>query len=194
MRDDAVDTVTAGEAFHWFDAPVALAEACRVLRPGGLLAVARNVRDDTVDWVARYDEAVTSELPEGRPYRHDAGLDAALVSVDGFVDGQVLRSPNPRPSGPQLLVDRAASTSFVANAEPDARARAAGPGARAGRDPPGPGGPPDVRAALRDRAADVAGGLRSPDGRARVLAWARANHRDLPWRRPVTRGRCSCQR
>ena len=28
----------------------------------------------------------------------------------------------------------------------------------------------------------MAGGLRSPDGRARVLAWARANHRDLPWR------------
>jgi SAM-dependent methyltransferase len=121
--DDAVDTVTVGEAFHWFDAPVVLGEAHRVLRPGGLLAVARNVRDDSFDWVARYDEAVTSELPDGRPYRHDAGLDAALVAVDGFVDGQVLRSPNPRPSGPPMLVDRAASTSFVANAAPDARAR-----------------------------------------------------------------------
>ena len=65
VRDDAVDTVTVGEAFHWFDAPVVLGEAHRVLRPGGLLAVARNVRDDSVDWVARYDEAVTSELPGG---------------------------------------------------------------------------------------------------------------------------------
>ncbi len=28
----------------------------------------------------------------------------------------------------------------------------------------------------------MAGDLSSPEGRARVLAWARANHRDLPWR------------
>jgi SAM-dependent methyltransferase len=40
----AVDVVTVGQAFHWFDGDAALAEIHRVLRPGGLLALFWNVR------------------------------------------------------------------------------------------------------------------------------------------------------
>lgn len=126
VRADTVDTVSVGEAFHWFDAHLALGEARRVLRAGGLLAIARNVRDASVDWVARYDDAVTSELPGGRPYERDAQLDDTVAAVGGFGRSEVLRVPNPRPSGPQMLVDRAASTSFVADAEPAARERVLG--------------------------------------------------------------------
>jgi SAM-dependent methyltransferase len=39
-----VDLVTAGQAFHWFDAARALPEFDRILRPNGWLALVWNVR------------------------------------------------------------------------------------------------------------------------------------------------------
>ena len=119
----SVATVAVGEAFHWFDASVALGEARRVLCTGGLLALAWNRRDESVDWVARYAEAVVSELPDGRPYDRLDTLEDTVRAAGGFGPAEVLRVPNPRPSGPRQLVDRAASTSFVADADPEARGR-----------------------------------------------------------------------
>ncbi|MEM9467942.1 MAG: class I SAM-dependent methyltransferase [Actinomycetota bacterium] len=37
--DASVDVVTAGQCWHWFERPAAVAEARRILRPGGLLAI-----------------------------------------------------------------------------------------------------------------------------------------------------------
>jgi SAM-dependent methyltransferase len=39
LRNHTVDLVTAGQAFHWFNQARFCAEAARVLRPGGLVAV-----------------------------------------------------------------------------------------------------------------------------------------------------------
>jgi len=40
LPDDCVDAVFVGQAFHWFDTPVALREIARVLRPrGGLVLI-----------------------------------------------------------------------------------------------------------------------------------------------------------
>ncbi len=44
LEDASVDFVTAGQAFHWFDARKARAEFARVLRPNGWLAVFWNQR------------------------------------------------------------------------------------------------------------------------------------------------------
>lgn len=44
LADGSVDLVTAGQAFHWFDLPAARAEARRILRPGGRVAVFWNAR------------------------------------------------------------------------------------------------------------------------------------------------------
>ena len=43
LDDEAVDVVAVGQAFHWFDAPVALGEMRRVTRPGGGFALLWNV-------------------------------------------------------------------------------------------------------------------------------------------------------
>lgn len=51
LAGGSVDLVTAGQAFHWFDAPTARVEFGRILRPGGFTALiwnARSYRDDSL--------------------------------------------------------------------------------------------------------------------------------------------------
>ncbi len=44
LNDDAVDLVTAAQAFHWFDPPAARREFVRILRPGGRVLLVWNDR------------------------------------------------------------------------------------------------------------------------------------------------------
>ena len=133
LPDASVDAAVVAQAFHWFDAPVALAELHRCLRPGGGLALVWNVRDESVDWVRRFGELLVEAAAgdpasaefraTGKPY--DEGVDWAelLAATGGWspVERSVVRWE--QPVDPELLVRRAASTSFV-SALPDA-ARAA---------------------------------------------------------------------
>lgn len=50
FRDSSLDAITVAQAFHWFDAPVALAEFGRVLPSGGRVALVWNARDRSVSW------------------------------------------------------------------------------------------------------------------------------------------------
>lgn len=52
LPDASLDAVLVAQAWHWVDVPRAVAEAARVLRPGGQLGLVWNIRDDRVDWVA----------------------------------------------------------------------------------------------------------------------------------------------
>jgi SAM-dependent methyltransferase len=94
LADGAVDTVTAAQAFHWFDNEQAIAEIARVLVPGGIFAPIWNVRDESVDWVremsfiiepgtgvatsvhtrAGRDFGPRFERPERAEFRHDPVL------------------------------------------------------------------------------------------------------------------------
>jgi len=66
LRADAVDAVTVAAAYHWFDEDLAVPELARVLRPGGVLAMTWNVRDESVPWVRRLSTVIghQSELPD----------------------------------------------------------------------------------------------------------------------------------
>jgi SAM-dependent methyltransferase len=61
FEDGSLDAIAAGQAWHWFDKPASAAEFGRVLRPGGVVALLWNVRDDRVDWMARLSDLIEGE-------------------------------------------------------------------------------------------------------------------------------------
>ena len=120
-EDAAFDVLTAAQAVHWFDLPVALPEMARVLRPGGSLAVVFNVMDETVDWVRAYHRAI--DTGRGLPFRRYVETDFgdAISEVGGgrFTDLQRYECRWTLPYDTEMLVDRAASVSVVASLEPE---------------------------------------------------------------------------
>jgi SAM-dependent methyltransferase len=112
LVDRSVDVVTVGQAFHWFDAPVALAEIARVLRPGGGLALIWNNRDSSVDWVADVEELFS--WPDLKPYDRDVDWAGLLEEAPDFRDVRHETWSLVQPVDADLLVDRVLSTSYVA--------------------------------------------------------------------------------
>jgi SAM-dependent methyltransferase len=58
LPDSSVDAVVFGQAWHWVDVAAASAEMARILRPGGVLGLIWNIRDEEVPWVARLTEVM----------------------------------------------------------------------------------------------------------------------------------------
>jgi len=68
-----MDAVVVAQAFHWFDAPVALAEFSRVLRPGGGLALVWNERDESDPMVAELVRISKWDTHQPYPVGRDFG-------------------------------------------------------------------------------------------------------------------------
>jgi len=118
----AVDAVVAAQAFHWFDADRALAEVHRVLRPDGRLALVWNVRNERVDWVHQFGAILVAAAGQ-KPYEDGTDWPAVVAAAGGFGPLQQQRFGYDQPIDAELLVQRAASTSFV-SALPDDRREA----------------------------------------------------------------------
>ena len=120
LDDNSVDAVTVAQAFHWFDPQPALAEIARVLRPGGVLMMVWNARDEDVDWMQRWGDLV-AELGGGRPYSdHRELLWEDVVAESGRFEALEHREVSHGQSGtPELVIERTRSTSFIAALPPD---------------------------------------------------------------------------
>ena len=122
VGDAEVDGVVAAQAFHWFDGAAALAEIARVLRPGGSLVVAWNVRDRSVDWVAAVDE-VLDRYRGDVPTHYSGRWRDAFSRTAAFEPLEASSIPYDQVLDADGFVDRFMSVSVIASLDDAERAR-----------------------------------------------------------------------
>ena len=122
VRSRSVDVVVCGQSFHWFDHEQAMAEIARVLRPGGVIALAWNTYDEGIPWVKRLKKLIS-------PGAHAEQATPLMESpYFGFVDAKQFRFWQPHTAA--SLADLARSVSHVATMSESERADDAGQGRR----------------------------------------------------------------
>ncbi len=118
LPDASVHAVVAGQAAHWFAPAPAAAELRRVLRPGGVVGLVWNTRDERVPWVRALgellaDEARGHEADQGVVDRLAAELPASVAVADAAVVQQVT---------PEQVVGGIGTRSYVATMDGAGRA------------------------------------------------------------------------
>jgi SAM-dependent methyltransferase len=85
LPDRCADAVVVGQAFHWFDTTPALEEIARILRPGGMLGLLWNFRDDARAWMRDLAAMLGQDgLPEGWTQEFQALARVAAVERRDF--------------------------------------------------------------------------------------------------------------
>lgn len=113
VETDAAATVVVAQAFHWFDHGPALDEIDRVLRAGGHLVTAWNVKEGDAAWYQRY-MAIIDRLADDTPRHRDQVWRRAIDDDPRFRLVDDWQIDNPVPADLDTVVNRALSTSFVA--------------------------------------------------------------------------------
>ncbi|MGP5397261.1 class I SAM-dependent methyltransferase [Arthrobacter rhombi] len=118
LPTESFDVATAAQAWHWVDVPAASAEAARILRPGGRLALIWNQLDVTVPWVHRLSRIMHAGDVHRPDFVPDIGPDfTPWESMDLQWEQRVT---------PELLIELAKSRSYYLRAEAPIRARVEG--------------------------------------------------------------------
>jgi SAM-dependent methyltransferase len=81
LEDASADFVTAGQAYHWFEAEAARSEFRRILRPDGWVVLVWNDRrNDSTPFLERYERLLHQWAPEYHAVDHkQIGEDALLA-------------------------------------------------------------------------------------------------------------------
>lgn len=114
----SADLVTAAQSWHWFDTVLAAAEAARLLRPRGVLALLWNTMDVQIPWVHRY-----SRIMHAGDVQRD---DFTPPMTGGFepLERLVVRWEDPRTTAE--LIDLARTRSYLVTADEATRERVRG--------------------------------------------------------------------
>lgn len=121
LRDASIDAITVAQAFHWFDAPRALDEFHRVLRPGGRLGLIWNARDRSIGWVDAL-WSVMDRVEKRAPWRnHDEWRESAFVDTPRFGELHEATFRHEQALSIDGVIDRFRSVSHVASLPSDQR-------------------------------------------------------------------------
>ncbi|WP_248920362.1 class I SAM-dependent methyltransferase [Pseudomonas entomophila] len=113
VADASQQVLVCAQAFHWFADSAALAEMHRVLAPGGRLGLVWNVRDESVDWVARITEIITPY--EGDTPRFHTGRWREAFDGRWFSPPTLTTLPHVHEGSPRtVIIERLRSVSFIA--------------------------------------------------------------------------------
>jgi SAM-dependent methyltransferase len=106
LPDSSVDLVTYAQALHWVDEAPALAEAARVLRPGGRLACVWNLRDDESGWMLELSRLIDR-------FGSNTVVEQDFAFGGRFGETERLAVAWTRPMDGERLVELLASRSYV---------------------------------------------------------------------------------
>jgi SAM-dependent methyltransferase len=119
LADGSVDAVVVAQAFHWFDAPLALVEIARVLRARGGLGLIWNERDESVPWVAELSHVMQWDVR--MPYVVGTDFRAVIDASERFTHAERRRFASAQELDRDGLCERVSTTSYVAAMEPEER-------------------------------------------------------------------------
>jgi SAM-dependent methyltransferase len=121
LADGSVRAVTVADAFHWFEAPAALAEIARVLAPGGGLAVLVTWPDwSEAPWAEGLGKLMSELRPEHPQFDGPRWQDA-VQAADGWGPLREVSVIVPQDTSPARLLAYMASVSWIAAMGEDER-------------------------------------------------------------------------
>lgn len=109
----SAELVTVAQAWHWFDAEAASAEALRLLAPGGVLALVWNMLDVTIPWVHRLSRIMHAGDIHREDFHPTVGPGLELT------ERRALTWEDPMPT--QDVIDLARTRSYVITAPEERR-------------------------------------------------------------------------
>jgi SAM-dependent methyltransferase len=113
LADGVADAVLAAQAFHWFDAPAALREFHRILKPDGWVILMWNERDETDPFTAAYGKMVRSTREAAELELSWRRSGEPLLTHADFTKGERLAFPNEQTMDEEGMLGRALSISYA---------------------------------------------------------------------------------
>lgn len=111
---NAIDLITAGQAFHWFDPESSRKEFMRILKPNGSVALVWNHRQDSsTPFMVAYDDLLSTYCPEYAEVTHTRIDDSHLSAFFGPNGYKTAEFPNSQQFDYEGLEGRLLSSSYT---------------------------------------------------------------------------------